>query len=464
MRVKRWAWWPLCAWLCGCQLGQVSAPPLLPTGVVSGVVTGGQPLAGAPVEIFANGVMVGGTRTDDSGRFAVDLAIPSATLAVRTPGVAYVRAADNAEVVSGPLQAQIAYQQGQNATAAVSPFSTVASAIAAYLEGTGIGTAAALSDADQELAEWIGVSPLTVPQFPVAGTSTLSPAAELGLALGGLSFWAHAQGQTTAVVTALMLSDIAHNGLLDGAGTNGPLQLGTEPLSANAYRQGLADGVLQAAAASGLLGTPQTPLARAITAYADTLAISTSPLFGGAAVVPFGQAPISVTLSPQPHWTRGTLTLAGTVSDPLSLPVSVTLAIDGTASQNVVTPGPFAFSINTAAFADGMHSLAVAAADGAGELGQAETEVGFDNGGPQACVRSFIAGSPLGTLQGNWSDPAGITRAIFAGGPLHILPNGTWSVITLPLFVQPARLMLSDAAGNVRTFVWNVRLGQGGCG
>ncbi|MDA8391015.1 MAG: hypothetical protein M0Z76_09855 [Gammaproteobacteria bacterium] len=464
MRLTRWVLWPLCACLVGCEVGQVPVPPPVPGGLLSGMVIGGEALAGAPVTVLDGGRIIATTRTDDSGHFTVAVQVPSAVLTVRTEGVAYVRATDGEEEVSGPLDAQILYEQGVSETLAVSPWSTAAAALAGYLQGTGIAAPSALRDADAAFAAWLGYPPLLLPQPVGAGAQTVSAANEAALTLAGLSAWAHAQGQTTAAVTALMAADVADDGFLNGAAASGPLHLGALPLSADAYRSGLAEGVLQAAVAGGLMGTAQTPLAQAITAYAKALANSASPLFGGDPPAAFASSPVAVSLAPLPAWTRGPLTIEGSVDDPLQLPVAVTLTVDGQAGQSVTTQGAFAFRVATPDFADGVHELAVHAVDGAGEQGQAQATVGFDNGGPQACVVSFIGQPTLGTLRGRWSDPAGISGAWFVGGAVNVLPNGTWSVFTGPEFLAPMTLTLADAAGNVRTFVWNLRLGQGGCG
>ncbi len=464
MRLVRWVLWPLCACVAGCEVGQVSAPPPLPVGMVSGIVVSGtRALAGAPVTVRDGSRIIASTRTDDNGRFALSVRVPSTVLTVQTEGIAYVSAADGEEEVSGPLDAQIVYEQGATETVNVSPWSTAAAAFAGYLQSTGIAAGPAINDADTAFGAWLGYAPDALPELPAVGATTLSAANEAALTLAALSSWAHAQGQTTATVTALLVADVASDGLLNGAAASGPLHLGAVPLSADAYREGLAEGVLQTAVADGLMGTAQTPLATAITAYAKALATSASPLFGGDPPPAFAQSSIAVSLAPLPAWTHGALEVEGDVDDPLQLPVAVTLTVDGQAGQSVTTGGAFAFTVATSAFADGVHLLAAHAVDGADEQGQAQATVGFDNSGPQACVVSFI-GQPTGTLQGRWSDPAGLTGAWFAGGLVHVLPDGTWSVFTGPEFLAPMTLVLTDAAGNTRTFVWNLRRGQGGCG
>ncbi|MHB8254185.1 MAG: carboxypeptidase-like regulatory domain-containing protein [Acidiferrobacter sp.] len=448
--------------LAGCPLGNPGAPTPLPQGYVGGYVISGGPVAGASVSVYGpNGVMAT-TRTDDSGYFLVALRALSAPLTVIATGGSYPEAATNAVVSSGTLSGMFSYQEGGTLNVAVTPVSTGVASLAHFLMTRGLAQTLAVATADSEFTNWFGfdaadTEPVLLNQ--VASGQAFNSSLRYGLVLAALSQWAAAQGsQTTADLTSIWVADLQNDGLLNGQGANGTLQLGKLPLSVAAYRQGVALAIVQVAAAQA----PQTaaalpgPNATAITAYARSIADASSALFGAAAPPSFASTPLTLSLAPLPSWAHGSVIVSGSITDPFSLGATVTLAMDGQTYQTVTAQPDFAFEINTPVFTDGMHALSISAEDAAGETATLSATLGIDNTPPQACVSLY---EPLVSglqVAGQWQDISGVVAATLDGVPAQLDPSGGWGG-TVPQTAQgPLLLTLTDAAGNTQTFTWAI--------
>lgn len=453
-----------CVALDGCQLGNPSSPQSLPEGSVAGYLISGGPVAGAQVSVSGPNGVVGSTRTADNGYFSVDVQTLTGPLTVVATGGSYIGRSASVPVSSGTLEGVFSYSSGQALSVAVSPLTTAAASLARYLGSQGFTADLATSRADSEFADWLGfdvgiTSPVLLSQM---GTGqSFDAAVRYGLVLAALSRWAHNEGgQGMPQLTSLLTADLAPDGLLNGEGPQGGLSLGSQVLSAGAYRQGLATALMQVAAVqpSGMPASLKGPNTAAITAYAKALATSGSPLFGAVPAASFGSTPLTLSVSPLPAWTHGSLTVTGSVADPFSLPVKVGLALDGQQYQTVTAEPAFSFTIATPALSDGVHALSLTAQDAAGGKAAFNTSFGVDNSPPQACVSAYASLGGDGVLvAGHWSDISGVVGGSVDGVMLQqILPNGVWEAhlarVTPPMLV----LTLIDAAGNQRTFSWHV--------
>ncbi len=442
--------------LSGCRLGNPEAATPMPQGSVAGYVVSAGPVAGASVSVIGPSGVLGATRTDDGGHFTVSLQSLDATIELVASGGSYGNAA-GANVASDTLRAALAYQQGGNEAVAITPMTNAIVAAEGYFERQGMPAAAAVARADAEFTDWLGFDPLlTQPVLPSSGGGqALGAGLRYGLVLAALRHWAHANASRAQTLTGLMAADVASDGLLNGAGSAGALMLGSVPLSANAYRQGLADALLQVAAAapSGSADSLSGPNASALLAYARTLAESTSPLFGALAPAPFGGNGIALTVSPLPSWTHGTMVVNGSVTDPYGLPVSVTIAIDQQQYQTVTATPAFAFTIDTSSLSDAVHGVTVTAQDAAGEGASYQASVGIDNTPPQACVTVFqpVVGGVL--VAGRWQDLSGVVAGVADGAALAITP-GVWEVSVPVPVPSPLVVAMTDAAGNQQSFSW----------
>ncbi len=444
--------------LNGCRLGSPASPTALPSGLIEGYVVSGGPVAGASVTITGPEGPLGATRTDDSGRFALEVQSLDATLEVSASGGSYV-GAGGATVTSSVLRGIFSYQNGSGVQVAVDPLTTAMVAYDGYLRGQGTDVPAAAAQARGAFVGWLGFDPTTTqPVLPAdVGTApTLGVDLRYGLVLAAFSRLARANATTTASAASVMTDDIGYDGVLNGVGANGPLRFGTLPLSTSVYRQGIAEALLQSAAAAKPVSADALPgpNAAALLAYAKTLAQSTSPVFGLAPAPTFPGSSLSLSLSPWPAWTHGSVTISGSTSDPYGLPVAVTIAIDHKPYQTLTAAPAFAFVVNTKAFADGTHVLSVSADDAAGETASYDGPLAVDNTPPLACL-SVIQPTLGGVLlAGSWQDLSGVTAASADGAALSIGSSGTWQgEVPTPLPPSTA-VTFVDAAGNQRDYSW----------
>lgn len=447
--------------LSGCQLGNPGTPTALPAGSVSGFVVSGGPVAGATVTVSAPDGVVASTRTDDAGRFAVSLRALSGILDVSVSGGSTLGGASGANIASGPLDGLFSYQEGQTTEIAVTPFTTASASLAQFFVTQGLGLGAAGAKADSEFADWLGfdeasVVPILVSQLTTA--QSFDAGVRYGLVIAALSQWARSQGsQTTAAITATMVSDLANDGLLNGRGAQGALFLGTEPLSPEAYRTGIANALVQVAASesAGMPAALSGPDATATIAYARNLAQGSVALFGNETPPPFAAGPLALNVPNWPAWTHGDFLVSGSVTDPFALPATVTVAIDGQAYSSLRADPAFAFSVNTRALSDGQHGIVVTARDAAGLAASLNRTLGIDNSLPQACLLVYAPLVPTFIASGQWQDISGVVAATINGLPAQISGTDIWYG-TAPLSAGPLVLTLTDAAGNVNTFSWPV--------
>ncbi len=444
--------------LSGCRLGNPEAATPIPQGSVAGYVVSASPVAGASISVLGPSGVLAATRSDDSGYFAVPLQSLDTTIELVASGGSYGNTA-GANVPSGTLRAALAYQQGSSETVAITPITNAIVAAEDYFQHQGMPAATALASADAGFTDWLGFDPLiTEPVLPSGesgGGQALTAGLRYGLVLAALRHWAHANASRAQTLTGLMAADVASDGLLNGAGSGGTLMLGALALSANAYRQGLADALLQVAAAAppGSADSLSGPNASALLAYAQTLAESTSPLFGTFAPAPFGGNTIALTVTPLPPWTHGKMTVNGSVTDPYGLPVSVTIAIDQQQYQTVTATSTFAFAIDTGTLSDAVHGVTVTAQDAAGDEASYQASVGIDNTPPQACVTVVqpLVGGAL--VAGQWQDISGVVAGVADGAALAITP-GVWEVEVPVPVPSPLIVAMTDAAGNQQSFSW----------
>lgn len=443
--------------LSGCRLGNPGSATSIPPGSVTGYVVSAGPVAGASISVLGPGGVLAATRSDDSGHFAVSVQSLDTTVELVASGGSYGNASAH-NVASGTLRAALSYQQGSAQAVAITPITNALVADEDYFEAQGLSPPAAVARADTAFSDWLGFDPLVTQPVLVAdaqGGPTLSAGLRYGLVLAALTQWAHAYASRTQTVTGLMAADVGYDGLLNGAGSKGVLMLGTFALSADAYRQGLADALLQVAAAAPSTSADSLSgaSASALLAYARTLAESTSPLFGASSPPPFGGNTIALTLVPLPAWTHGTMVVSGSVADPYGLPVTVTIAIDQQQYQSVTTSSAFAFAVDTARLSDGVHGLTVGAQDAAGDQASYQGSLGVDNTPPQACVSVFqpVIGGVL--MAGRWQDLSGVVAGVVDGVALAITPGG-WEVEVPVPVPSPLVVAMTDAAGNQQSFSW----------
>jgi len=445
--------------LAGCRLGDPTTPTPLPQGYVAGYVVSGGPVAGANVSIYGPNGLIGSTRTDDNGHFLLAVQVLSAALNIVADGGSYPEAATGATEPSSTLSGIFSYQEGTTLTASVTPLTTASEALANFLVAQGLTPTLAAAKADKEFTVWLGLSVATTQPIlvdDVISGQAFNSALRYGLVIAALSQWAHSQGaETTADLTATLVADLQNDGLLNGEGAQGPLLLGSQPLSVMAYRQGLATALAQAAAAqpAGTAAALPGPNSAALTLYAQSLAETTSALFGSAPAPSFASTPLSLSLGALPAWTHGTLTVSGSITDPFGLTADVTLAVDGQMYRTVTAQPTFAFAINTAAFADGQHALAFDAQDPTGASATANVSLGIDNTPPKACLSLFEPLTSEILLAGHWDDISGVVSATLNGSPAQVTSSGTWYG-SLPTISGPVVLGLTDAAGNTQVFSW----------
>jgi hypothetical protein len=142
--------------------------------------------------------------------------------------------------------------------------------------------------------------------------------------------------------------------------------------------------------------------------------------------------------------------------------ISVATATNLTSPAFLLNNSP-AFSLNTANYADGAHTISVRATDYAGLVTTSNIPVKIDNTAPTS-TGGWTTGYSVpifGTASDNYSGVTSVTliQSVLASSvpiPLAINSGGNWGVSVMPGSFSIDQIQINDAAGNcsVYKFVW----------
>jgi hypothetical protein len=182
-----------------------------------------------------------------------------------------------------------------------------------------------------------------------------------------------------------------------------------------------------------------------------------------------GPAPLAVAISTPPDWTFGNKTtpVTATITGGAA-PVSAQLLVDGKAVGTAIAAAPYTFQWDTTKLADGSHTIAVTAKDGAGKTAtSAVLHETVDNTAPSAVMyqpqpNARITGPA--TFQVHASDAYGVKSVQFTvdGKPVgaaltapdagqSYLYTLVYDTTTLTAGKHAVTAIVTDSAGNVTT-------------
>ena len=232
-------------------------------------------------------------------------------------------------------------------------------------------------------------------------SATLTPELKYGFLAGAISMWtynntpsaavAHLPPYTSIDFAQLLYQDISADGLLDGIGLDStgaaaPLSFGTILLGVDVYRLGLGVAMVQMARdannKTGLDGATVLP-------FAKLYVSSTDPMFNNIVPTPIIAPVVTITGPAANSWSRRNISVTGNINSAVGLKVaellvdgiSIATATNATSPTFLLNSSP-AFSLNTANYPDGAHTIAVRATDYAGLVTTANIPVKIDNTAP----------------------------------------------------------------------------------
>jgi hypothetical protein len=397
--------------------GSNSTPPAVPTAGISGTAFDGLIMNGT-VKVYdfstgAKGSLLAQAKTDSQGLYSLSMQIESRPIMVEITGGSYIEeASTNTSRIPVPLTSGLGltaltnYTTGSSLQIAVTNFTHIAAGLAVYQIKHGKPVASAITDANQTMSTWIGMSISEVIPKDITDIGNVSfyltPELKYGFLAGAISMWASTHAPIGFVLQSpfnsinlvqIIQQDIQADGLLNGMGLDSlgqPMQLsfGSVPLSADVYRRQFGVALLQMVANANNK-TSQTP-ANLVT-FVQSYAANADPIFDNVAPVQVVSTPVvSVTSLTPDQWVNKTITVTASIQDDIGLTSSEFL-VDGistSTSGNNKTPS---FVLNTASYADGVHSLSIKSVNGAGFTQTKTIAINVDNTGPASSLTSYLA-------------------------------------------------------------------------
>ena len=502
----------LSALVAACSGGGGNAvPPAVPTGSATGTVLDGLILNGTVTAYDyssgAKGAVLGTATTNSTtGYYSLSIQAESRPILLEITGGYYNEEMDpttNIPLDAGDkMQAVVNYTTGAAISTSITAYTTAAAGLAAYEIKKGIAVATAIDDANHRFSNLVGLDIIKTVPLEITDTAnasaTLTPGLQYGFLAGGISMWVNNNYPSTSAALRkpyisikfiqLMYQDIVSDGLLDGMGLDGngnqvQLSFGTIPLSPTIYRQGIGVSMLQIAQhannKTGLGASKVLP-------FGETYAGSTDLMWAGVPTVPISSPSVVIT-SPAPNgWMRGAVNVTATIQDYAGLS-SAELFVD-TKSVGIVTTNIASFTVplNTAAYGDGPHTIAVKATNVSALTTTAAVVAQVDNTPPTVTVNNVvtsfnpntgvvtcsITGSVSDTVSGPLANITAAWNATPASSVTAPLTNNTYSLAftvggtgAVAYSTGPLSVTVLDNAGNATTVsrTLTATTGCGGC-
>ncbi len=410
----------------GCGGGGGSQPPPVSTPTtLSGVVAASAPFVSGSVAVYdfsggSKGALLQSTPINADGSYSTTLSAPPSYVIVEATGcynetiywftgaqsqsVPTVNAPANPVCLNTRLDSVVAVSAGAT-TANVTPLSHAAYGLAQYDIQHGQTTAAAVTVANGRLSQVAGFDIIiTTPVYPSQNAS-VSADTKYGGLLSGLASWLYnvayfgqtgtvnpvgSPGLATLNIAEAMRNDLAHDGVLDGVGSDGvgnqmSLKVANAPLSTTVYRHQFAKYAVVALRGAFENNFNPTPadLTR-INGFLPSLVAynNATLLFDGSAVVALDEGgPIVGIASPAAGATlTGSAGIDGTTNDiPGVVNGKSEFLIDGVHYDYFLNPYHPNHFINTTVFANGPHTLTIKATNNLGTVSSQSVTVTFSN-------------------------------------------------------------------------------------
>ncbi len=463
---------------CGGGGGGDDVPDTRSPGTLEGVAHDA-PLINAPVKVYAwdsgtKGELLGSGTTGPDGDYELTITSPSRpVLVVAGDGGSYVEEASGVSVslVAGQTMSAITnYVSGQKITVQVTPFTHLAACYAEHLLNEGEIPADAITVSNSMVSSLVGVEIIRTKPLDVTNPSSanydLTPGHKYGFLTAGISeamayiseqngLAAHSQRHLTSIHFAnVACNDIRADGLLDGVGyydsaSTGisDLAFGTYDIDPDTYRTLVAQKML---AFTRNTRNASTLDVSDLLTFANALSTSTDPVWAGAPGTPVDDTGPSIAASLAiGSYISGTENLAFTVDDPVGV-AEIRFYVDNVFIDSGDVADPV-FSLNTTAYSDGDHVIAVEADDEIGNTSRAEYTYKIDNSGPSVVLTSStLVGAASYTATGTWDSPgASITSITVNGDGANVVNDGTWNVsISLSNGENIVTVISTDSLGN----------------
>lgn len=465
MKVVFKSWLPLSVfalmWMitgCGGSDGGSPQPSVRPPSVITGYAFAATPVSEAKVTVYSwqtgeQGDELGTTTTDENGYYEISLKVDSQPVLLVLEGGEYLEVVsqESIQIRDGyELSALVNLEAQADQKVMLTPFSTLAAALATSNAVSSSDYAPIITDANSEFSSILGIDVIsTVPTDITQGPEEYAgnyPSDEMayGFFNAAISSWTKQVSDdnniskqslySTVYATRLMSRDIRSDGLLDGKELKSDLlssidlTLGVVRLDSQVYRKQLSQHTIAVAGSeTNLTGFKEKDLIGRSNQIADSL----SSVFGEMLPLPMdGEGPeITISTDYEPYFADD-MQLEFTVEDLLGIDL-VVISLDG---ENLMTIQPdsdkIKVPIDTTEYEDGAHQCVIVASDNLGNESREEIELKFSNGEPTVTLdgENYLASTPA-TIEGTYTEVGPeIISITLSGAAASLNANDkTWS-------------------------------------
>jgi hypothetical protein len=387
--------------LMGCQMED---PKILGSSNVEGIASDALIINGTVQAIHLDsGRVVSTTTTDEAGFYEFkNFQAPEGYYVLRLQGGEYVEEASGQRVILEAddfLEAIQFHKPGTDLGVAITPLTTISSAIAMCKQDQGQSIQSATNQASTEIAQTYGIDihstyPLNITD-PANKTNSLSSGHSYGYIQAGRSeqvkqineangFAGHSQ-YTSIDLVRISYQDARYDCVLDGIGQSSQdarpsqLSMGIVDIDSNTYRADLGRNIIRAAASDyNKVGFEPVDLL----STANGIARSAGELFNYEdAEALDSEGPIVTWDLDEEQALNATFTMTATAEDFVGVKAA-TLYIDNKFYEEASDPSNIFFNVDTTYFTDGVHHFSLEVVDNTDNFTTITGTAPFDNTGP----------------------------------------------------------------------------------
>lgn len=473
---------------CGGGGGGGSETPQQPVGTINGQTSLGSPVTEGVLTAYSwsggeKGGVVATSAVDKDGNFAIS------TQASSQPLLLEITAARYKEVTSDKivkfksdqfLSVLINFTSGQTHSTNITPYTTLAQALAVYKTGTGTVAKTAITDSNALLAQIIDLDIKTITPAKIYSEDDVyagvTDEAIYGFFISGLSSWmkdvsdANSSGEhdyyNTIHAAMVMYRDIKDDGFWDGqiksasSGASVATSLGVVALDSQIYRQKISQHILNVVNSAE---NKSTLTAGDVIDYITSFSQNVDPIF--ATLQPLAldeEGPVIVAAEGMDEYLSDEAEYKCTITDIAGIG-ELTVTLDGNLITTTELDGEeLTITVDTTTYDDGVYALVIVATDNLGNETEQELEFYMNNGSSVITVTTpdYANQTPF-TITGTYFESGPKVKSIKVADVTATLDTTekTWSAqVPLSVGKNDYEVVFTDELDEEDTFDFSVYL------
>ncbi len=405
------------------------------------------------------GGLISSCRTDSNGRCSIPIETGSQFVLLRFNNGSYVELSTNSSIPVSETHSFLIYFDNTFRNVYLTPLSALETGIALKQYSDGLTLADSIQYASDVMSDIYLFDPINTPVAADLVDIAVTDDILHRLAIAGLSELSFDSGQdltqwNTQTLITSMIDDYTSDGFFDGIGSTGVIDFGTRTLSANTYRNELAQYIYNYATDEGISDT----LFPEVRTYLEAVSLSSNPAFNGIPPVSFDDEGPIVTNTTPSSLVNQTFTFTATVTDDHDVS-AVTIYLDGDLIDTPTNLNSPSLNIDTTAYGDGLHTITVVAIDEFQNQSTNDFNFSFDNTAPtiQANPDADTWQSSIYRFNVNANDVNGIGNVVVTidGSTVDTFVGTGFIDVDTSVYLDGAHSVeyqVSDTLGNSATY------------